>query len=69
MSRYKIVITEVTQERKICGKQWKPVNGDPEKRYDYTPEIEKVVDVTREIYAQDTAELDLKAVIKAINGI
>jgi len=69
MSRYKIVITEITQERKIRGKEWKPVSDEPKASYDYTPEIEKMVDVTREIYAQDTAELDLKAVIKAINGL
>ncbi len=70
--RYKITITEETTEVKLQGKEWAEggkggVNDGA--KYGYTPEIEKTVEVTREIYTQNTDTLDLKAVIKAINGL
>ncbi len=68
-TRYKITITEITVETEIEGREWAKVDGNPDTRYDYTPEIEKRVKVIREIYCQNTDELDLKAVIKAINGL
>ena len=37
--------------------------------YGYTPEIEKEVEVDREILKQTIEELDLAAVIKAINKL
>lgn len=70
--RYKITITEETQEVKLQGKEWKEggkIGAGEGDQYGYTPEIEKTVDVTREIYAQNVDTLDLKAVIKAINEI
>jgi hypothetical protein len=39
------------------------------KVYDYTPEITKVLPETREVLSQVVGELDLKAVVKAINGL
>ncbi len=69
--RYKITITEETQELQTVGKKWKqgadPDNGT--EGWGHTPEIKTVMDVTREIYAQNVDTLDLKAVIKAINGL
>ena len=35
----------------------------------YTPEIEKEVEVTEEIYRQSVQNLDLATVVKAVNGI
>ena len=67
--RYEIEITEFTTETKICGKEWKPANGNPDVDYRYTPEVEKNVDVKRKIYVQNTDELDLCKVIKAVNGL
>ncbi len=70
--RYKITITEETTEVKLQGKQWKEggkIGVEDGDKYGYTPEIERTVDVTREVYAQNTDTLDLKAVIKAINGL
>ena len=37
--------------------------------YDYTPEITKVLPETRELLTQVVDELDLAAVIKAVNGL
>ncbi len=69
--RYKITITEETQEKKIAGNNWEK-GADPDNHNDgwgYTPEIEKTVDVKREVYSQNTDTLDLKAVIMAINSL
>lgn len=68
-TRYKIEITEITTEAQICGREWKPVNGNPDVDYAYTPEIEKHVKVERKIYTQDTDSLDLSKVIFAVNGL
>lgn len=67
--RYKIVITEFTQETEIRGKEWAKVNDIPDTNYEYTPEIEKVVNVQREVLVQNVEKLNLIEVIKAINGI
>jgi hypothetical protein len=67
--RYKIVITEFTTEEKVRGKEWKPVNGNPDIDYKYTPEITKQIDVERILYTQNTDELDIVHVIKAVNAI
>lgn len=67
--RYIITIKESCHETRVRGKDWsKGGDGDPEK-FGYTPEIEKTVLVEREIFSQNTDELDLIAVIKAINKI
>jgi len=67
--RYKIVITEYTSETKTVGNDWKRVSNDDNAKYGYTPEIQKTVDVERNIYLQNTDELDLGEVIKAINKL
>jgi len=71
-ARYVVKITEVVQEKRLQGSEWKQgadMDADPDEKWGYTPEIEKTVEVTREIFKQDVNELDLKLVIKAINGI
>lgn len=40
-----------------------------EQVYGYTPEVETVQEETREVLKQEVDELDLKAVIRAINGL
>ncbi len=70
--RYKITVTEETQEEKADGGNWEEgadTDSSYSKKYGYTPAIKKIVDVTREIYTQNTDTLDLKAVIIAINGL
>lgn len=71
--RYKIEITEFAVEEVVAGREWKQgadmeKTEDP-KKWGYTPEIIKKKNVERTAYTQNTDELDLKAVIKAINGI
>jgi len=67
--RFKIVITEFTQEKVVKGRRWERVNDIPETNYAYTPEIEVTEDVSREVLVQNVERLDLVQVIKAINGI
>ena len=69
MTIYEIVITEMKDEIKLMGVEWACVTGNVEDGYQYTPEIEKTVSVKREIYKQNTEELDLLMVIAAINGL
>ena len=66
--RYIIKIEEHAIETVVRGKEWKPVNNIDGVDYAYTPEIEKQEKVTRQIYVQNTDNLDLTAVIKAVNG-
>jgi len=68
--RYEITISEHTQEKKIRGNEWeRGVNKEDPEEYGYTPEIEKTVDVHREVFKQSVDDLDLPSVIKAINGL
>lgn len=68
MSRYNILITEITQERKRIGSKWEKGAGE-DGAYGHTPEIETVVDIVREIFMQDVGSLDLKSVIMSVNGM
>lgn len=71
MTRYRITVTDTGTETKVKGRVWEQ-GVDPENKpdgYGYTPEIEKVVDYSRTIFEQNRDDLDLVAVIKAVNGI
>lgn len=68
--RYLIQITEISQEKTLTEQEWKPVTTtDGKADYGYTPQIETVVKVNREVFKQNVDEIDLVAVIKAINKI
>ena len=69
--RYTITITEQTFEKQIKGKDWEKISTDGkcESTYGYTPEIEKTVAISRRVFEQNTDELHLVNVIKAINNI
>jgi hypothetical protein len=71
--RYKIVVTEYSDETRTRGNQWQKGAGektsDNEGAYGYTPEIEVTEEIERQVYVQNTDSLDLKKVIMAINGI
>ena len=73
MSRFKIVITEFTEETKTKGREWEKgaatEDVDCPGGYGYTPEIQKVVDVERVVFTQNVAEIELVDVIMAVNGI
>lgn len=81
---FKITITETRMVNKITGKEWRVVRKEEkdsilsrsddqkvfvEDVYDYTPEIKKLLPETREILIQVVDDLDLAAVIKAVNGL
>ncbi|KKN24612.1 hypothetical protein LCGC14_0892950 [marine sediment metagenome] len=79
---FKITITDTQQVHKILPKQWQVV-GQEEKLsefgedgktcmhnvYDYTPQVEALVEETRAILVQEVETLNLAAVIKAVNGL
>lgn len=75
---FKITIIETRDVTRTVGKDWKIIGQKPAlsvsapaviDEYGYTPEIEKTVKESREILTQTVDELDLPAVIKAINKL
>ncbi len=68
---YEIVIHVTKVEETKGGKQWKIVGEDLNGKGElgYTPEITVEKEVRREIYSQSTTDLDLPAVIKAVNKL
>jgi hypothetical protein len=64
----KIDTEEVERNRQWCSNE-----NEPKTRIKdvmgYTPEIEKLVNVKREVLVQVVDDLDLAKVIKAINGL
>jgi hypothetical protein len=67
---YKITIEETKAVTKIVGRNWEVVKRvDNTHDYGYTPEIEKTVKETTEIYQQIVDDLDLAAVIIAVNKL
>lgn len=68
---YTITITKTETVTRKVGKEWKVIGQDPDQTdvYGYTPEIEKEVETETKILEQTVVDLDLHAVIKAINGL
>lgn len=78
---FEITIKEITSETKTVGSIWEVVGQEDsgirdskgeavlQNKYGYTPAIEKSVPISRDLYQQTIKDLDLPAVIKAINGI
>ncbi len=64
---FKITIEETRDVRKTIGKQWEIVGKDGERGY--TPEVETITTERTEIYRQVVDDLDLIAVIEAVNKI
>lgn len=69
---YKVTITQVRTESTIKGKEW--VQGaaqtpDEPNKWGYTPQVIEIKDVTREIYSQSVEDLDIEAVVRAVNKI
>lgn len=71
--RYKIVITEFTEEEVYIKKTYEKGCGDnpsdPGGNWGYTPQGKEMSAVERKVYVQDLEELDIPAVIKAVNKI
>lgn len=67
---YEIIIKKTVLTTTTAGKEWQPLekNGD-KTHYGYTPEIQKDQIVSTQIYTQIVEDLDLVAVISAVNGM
>ena len=77
---YEITIKKTEVTRKVVGKEWKIIGQEEQKheitgtaslvdKWGYTPEVEKPVESTVVVLQQNIENLDLAAVIKAINGL
>lgn len=65
--RYTIIVKENFEIEKTINDNWvKGGDGDPNK-FGYAPPITKTTVAERDIFMQKTNELDLIALIKAIN--
>jgi hypothetical protein len=75
---FKVTIEQTRDVVKTVGKEWKPMGQEQKEGafdckvylsdiYGYTPEISKTVTVTEKVYEQIVDDLDLKAVINAVN--
>lgn len=64
---YRIVITKTEEVRKTKPKEWKPIGPADKAEYGHTPEVVTVTTETVEIYTQVVSDLDLRAVIDAVN--
>jgi len=71
---YKITIEKIEQVKKLTGKKWETVGQRTEgdkvlNVYDYTPEIEKEVEVITKCYEQIVDNLNLANVIAVVNKL
>lgn len=73
---YEITIKKRRDVTKLAGKEWKVVGQEFDKdaerlkdTYGYTPEIERPVTEEVEVLKQTVDDIDLAAVIKAINKL
>ncbi len=67
-----IEITQTVYEEIPAGREWQKTGAkrpDGSEVYDYTPEIIKTREVTRTLLRQQLDAIDMKRVIKAINGL
>lgn len=64
---YQITITQVTREQ-VKSRSWENIGKDAEGeiKYGYV-DNETTEDISREVYTQRVEDLDLKAVIDAVN--
>lgn len=70
--RYVITITEHAAEESYKERQWTPGVVEPaednKQGYGYTPQVKEIKTVERKVYEQNVDALDIKAVIRAVNG-
>lgn len=70
-TRYKITIEETAEEETVISKSWEQ-GADPENGEDgwgYAPETKTLKKITREVFSRNTDDLDITAVIKAVEGL
>lgn len=78
---YTITITKNEPVTVKAGREWRQVGEEPmypgdsgalgikKEVYGYTPEFDKVVEQSREIYKQTVDVIEMEKVIKAVNGL
>jgi len=77
---YTIKIQKTEIIKKASGREWKQIGVKEQQieysnktelvpEYGYTPEIEREVEVVTDVLCQTVSDLDLAAVIKAINKL
>lgn len=66
---YTIKITKTQSVVRKGGKEWKPVSAAADAAYAYTPEIEREAQEEIEVLRQTVDDLDMAAVIKAVNKL
>lgn len=67
---YKITITKTRLENTIKSRTWEEGGTESKSecgKFGYTPQVTEVKDVAREIYSQVVEDLDVGAVIYAVN--
>jgi len=68
-TKYKITIEKIEEVTKVVRGEWTRVSDTGPNPFGYTPDREAEVKVETTILEQTVEELDLKAVLKAINGL
>ena len=66
---YVIKVMAVVERKETAGKEWARTTAEQNSKYEYTPEIEKVVQKQIDVYEQRVDKLDLAALVKVVNGI
>jgi hypothetical protein len=69
MTRYTITITEHGERDEQIGNRWEKGAGPTPEEYGYTPEKTVKKHYEFEVFRQTVGELDIEAVVKAVNGI
>ena len=65
---FKITITETKTVRKVFPKQWTLIGSEENRVMGYAPEVETIGETKDDIYTQAVDEMDVLAVIAAVNG-
>lgn len=63
---FTVTITKTTIEERPMGREWKKLRDDMP-ALGYTPEIMEKKEVELKVYEQTVDEIDIKAVIEAVN--
>ena len=68
---YRITIERIETVEQDCGKEWEVVEETPtgQNVYGYTPSIIKPVTVEAKVYEQIVDNMELSAVIRAVNSL
>lgn len=67
---YKVTVRVIREEESLTRKSWTEggsENQNSDETYGYTPQVIQIEEVDRILYEQSITELDIAAVIKAVN--